>query len=168
MCGRYASHLPAAAIARRFRTTGPLPNIAPSWNVAPTQSAPVVRRHPETGERRLDLLTWGFLPHWAQDPKAAARRPINARAEAVATAPMWRDAFGRQRYLVPADAFYEWKARYEWKTRDGGKQPWATGRAGQERPLMPGPSRRGALGPPTQRGRDLVMAQACSNRRMHV
>ena len=86
MCGRYASHLPAAAVAHLFRTTGPIPNIAPSWNVAPTQSAPVVRRHPETGERRLDLLSWGFLPHWTTDPKAV-RRPINARAETVAAAP---------------------------------------------------------------------------------
>ena len=118
MCGRYASHLPSAAIARLFRTTGPLPNVAPSWNVAPTQPALVVRRHPETGERRMDLLTWGFLPHWTKDTKAA-RRPINARAETVATAPMWRDAFARRRCLVPADAFYEWRAV------EGGKQPYA-------------------------------------------
>ena len=34
MCGRYASFLPAAAIARLFRTVNPLPNVAPSWNVA--------------------------------------------------------------------------------------------------------------------------------------
>ena len=120
MCGRYASHLPAAAIARLFHTTGPVPNVAPSWNVAPTQSAPVVRRHPETGERRLDLLTWGFLPHWTKDAKA--RRPINARGETVATAPMWRDAIARRRCLVPADAFYEWQATA------GGKQPYAIAR----------------------------------------
>jgi hypothetical protein len=35
MCGRYASFLPAEAIARIFGTTNPLPNLAPSWNVAP-------------------------------------------------------------------------------------------------------------------------------------
>jgi len=121
MCGRYASHLPAAAIARLFRSSGPLPDIAPSWNVAPTQSAPVVRRHPETGERRLDLLSWGFLPHWTKDTKAA-RRPINARAETIATSPMWRDAFARRRCLVVANAFYEWAAA------PGGKQPYAVAR----------------------------------------
>ena len=121
MCGRYASHLPSAAIAALFRTSGPLPHIAPSWNVAPSQSAPVVRRHPESGERRLDLLTWGFLPHWTREAKDA-RRPINARAETVATAPMWRDAFARRRCLVPADAFYEWQAA------PSGKQPFAVAR----------------------------------------
>jgi putative SOS response-associated peptidase YedK len=39
MCGRYASFLPAEAIAQLFSTANPLPNVAPSWNVAPTQNA---------------------------------------------------------------------------------------------------------------------------------
>ena len=67
---------------------------------------PVVRRHPESGERHLDLLRWGLLPRWAKDPKGA-RQPINARAETVATSPMFREAYAKRRCLVPADAFYE-------------------------------------------------------------
>jgi putative SOS response-associated peptidase YedK len=63
MCGRYASFLPAEVLARLFGARNPLPNVAPSWNVAPTQNAMVVRRHPESGERHLDLLTWGLIPH---------------------------------------------------------------------------------------------------------
>ena len=81
MCGRYASFLPAEAIARIFGTVNPLPNLAPSWNVAPTQDAAVVRRHPETGVRYLDLLKWGLLPYW--EP-ARAQRPINPRSETAA------------------------------------------------------------------------------------
>jgi hypothetical protein len=46
MCGRYASFLPAEAIARIFGTVNPLPNLAPTWNMAPTMDAPVVRLHP--------------------------------------------------------------------------------------------------------------------------
>jgi putative SOS response-associated peptidase YedK len=99
----------------------PLPNVAPSWNVAPTQGALVVRRHPETGERRLDLLTWGLVPHWTKDLEAA-RKPINARAETVATSDMFRAALAERRCLVPAGAFYEWKAM------PGGKQPYAIAR----------------------------------------
>jgi hypothetical protein len=34
MCGRYASFLPAEAIARIFRTVNPLPNLAPSMAMA--------------------------------------------------------------------------------------------------------------------------------------
>jgi hypothetical protein len=48
ICGRYASFLPVEALAS-FGTVNLLPNLAPSWNVAPTQGAAVVRRHPDTG-----------------------------------------------------------------------------------------------------------------------
>ena len=122
MCGRFASTTPPASVARLFKTAGAVPNAAPSWNVAPSQPAMVVRRHPETGERRLDLLTWGLVPHWTKD-LAKARKPINARAETVATSPMFREAFHRRRCIVPADAFYEWQAQ-----DDGPKQPYAIAR----------------------------------------
>ena len=122
MCGRYAVFLPAEAIVAVFRTSGAVPNWAPTWNMAPTRDAPVVRLHPESGERRLDLLRWGLLPHWAKDPKTT-RQPINARGETVATTATFRDAFARRRCLVPADVFYEWQVL------DGAKAPWAIARA---------------------------------------
>ena len=108
MCGRYASFTPADRLHRLFRTVNPTPNLAPTWNMALTRDAPVVRLHPETHQRHLDLLRWGLVPHWARDPKAT-RQPINARAETLATSPMFRDALARRRCLVPADAFYEWQ-----------------------------------------------------------
>ena len=51
MCGRYASFLPAAAIARIFGTVNPLPNLAPSGERRAGERVAVVRRHPETGAR---------------------------------------------------------------------------------------------------------------------
>ena len=51
MCGRFASTTPPETVARRFKTAGPVPNAAPSWNIAPSQPAMVVRRHPETGRQ---------------------------------------------------------------------------------------------------------------------
>lgn len=122
MCGRYASFLPAEALRELFHTVNPTPNWEPTWNVAPTRTAPVVRLHPETRARHLDLLRWGLIPHWAKDPKSV-RQPFNARAETVATAPMFRDALVRRRCLVPADVFYEWQAT------ESGKLPFAITRA---------------------------------------
>ena len=88
----------------------PVPNFQPSWNIAPSQSAPVIRLNPETGQRRLDLLSWGLVPHWAKYLKAE-KKPINARSETVASSPMFRGAYVARRCLGQAGAFYEWRHR---------------------------------------------------------
>ena len=122
MCGRSASQLPPELLRRAFAVLGDIPNTPPSWNVAPTQAALVVRRHPETGERRLGALRWGLVPSFTKDLKAC-KRPINAKSETIATSGMFRGALAARRCVVPADAFYEWKAMPD------GKQPYAIARA---------------------------------------
>src|SRR5262249_44556825 len=85
------------------------PVLAPRYNIAPTQPIAVVRR---VGERRvLEPMQWGFVSRMPVEAKGAAARPINARAETIATTPLFRDAFARRRGIVPADGFYEWQPR---------------------------------------------------------
>ena len=84
----------------------PTPNFATSWNAAPTDSLPVVRYDARAGERSLDLLRWGLVPHWAKDMNVGFAN-INAKAEGIETRPAFRDAFQRRRCLVPVDSFYE-------------------------------------------------------------
>lgn len=122
MCGRYAAYRSVDEVRRIFATVNPPPNFSPTWNMAPTRLAPVVRRHPAEAARHLDLLSWGLVPHWSKDP-GAERKPINARSETAATSPLFRDAFARRRCIVPADAFYEWQAT------GGAKLPFAIARA---------------------------------------
>lgn len=114
MCGRYASYLPPDFIARLFGTVNPLPNLKPTWNLAPTNDAPVVRLA-SNGQRHLDVLKWGLVPYFTKDLKKA-RKPINARAETVATSGMFKTAFAKRRCLVPAPAYYEWRDDPEGKT----------------------------------------------------
>ena len=121
MCGRFASQLSAETVRSLFKTAGPPSNLAPSWNVAPSQDAMVIRRHPETGERRLDLLRWGLIPSWTKDLKAA-RKPVNAQSETARASGMFKAALATRRCLLPMDAFYEWQARPD------GKQPYAIAR----------------------------------------
>jgi putative SOS response-associated peptidase YedK len=118
MCGRYFQARASGDIARYFGTTNATPNLLPSFNTAPTQDGLVVRRHPATGARHLDVLRWGLVPRWSKDAAAGARM-INARGETVADKPAFRDAFRRRRCLVPMDGFYEWRSEGR------AKQPFA-------------------------------------------
>lgn len=59
------------------------------------------------GARELARLRWGLVPWWSKDTKIAGRC-IQARAETVARAPAFRDAFKSRRCLVMVDGFYEW------------------------------------------------------------
>ena len=83
----------------------------PSFNIPPTERIVGAREHvDDNGEitRTLDGYRWGLVPFFAKDPKVG-NRAFNARAETVATKPMFRRAFQKRRILIPADAFYEWK-----------------------------------------------------------
>ena len=116
MCGRYMITSAREAIKRVFDVPT-LFELAPRYNVAPTQDVPVVRL--EEGERELVMLRWGLIPSWAKDPEIG-NRMINARAETVAEKPSFRAAFRHRRCLVVAHGFYEWQKRPH-----GPKQPYS-------------------------------------------
>jgi putative SOS response-associated peptidase YedK len=114
MCGRYTLSTPAGRLAEEFRLDDAV-EIPPSYNVAPTQQVAAVLE--EEGKRRLEMLRWGLVPSWADDPEIGARM-INARSETAAEKPSFRSAFRRRRCLIAADGFYEWKRE------NGSKQPY--------------------------------------------
>ena len=58
----------------------------PRYNGAPGQQHLVIRQNPKTGERTPDQLWWGLIPRWCTDPYGG-RKPINAKAETVASLP---------------------------------------------------------------------------------
>jgi putative SOS response-associated peptidase YedK len=159
MCGRFSSTLSAEFIRRLFGIEGDLPNLGPSWNLAPSQDALVVRRHPENGSRRLDALKWGLVPHFTKDLKAA-RKPINARAETVATSGMFARAFAARRCIVPAGLFYEWRA-----VGGDAKQPYAIARA-DEAPLALGGIWEGWRSPDGEVWRTFAIITTAANREM--
>jgi putative SOS response-associated peptidase YedK len=105
MCGRIAQSEPSRYAERLQAIYEPPVAWRPSWNIGPT--APILGVREDGGSRRLAEFAWGLLPDWCDDVKAASRC-FNARAESVATKPMFRAAFRRRRLLVPVDGFYEW------------------------------------------------------------
>jgi putative SOS response-associated peptidase YedK len=44
----------------------------PRYNIAPTQSVPVIRLNPKEPVRQLSLMKWGLVPAWAKDVSGAA------------------------------------------------------------------------------------------------
>jgi putative SOS response-associated peptidase YedK len=122
MCGRYVRRSDKQRIAEHFRidpTT--LPDLEPSYNIAPQTFQPIVRLNRDTGDREIVMMRWGLVPFWAKDAKIGYST-INAKAETIATASAFREAFKSRRCLVPADVFYEWQ-KIDAKT----KQPFAIG-----------------------------------------
>jgi putative SOS response-associated peptidase YedK len=121
MCGRYTLTDPDPRLLRfRFGLMESAEiEQAPRYNVAPTDPVLAVRLNGE-GDREPGVLRWGLIPHHA-DPDSFDRLLINARAETVAEAPAFRDAFETHRCLIVADGFYEWRLE------ETGKKPvWIT------------------------------------------
>jgi putative SOS response-associated peptidase YedK len=105
MCGRIAQSEPSRFAQRLGALVDPEVDGQPRWNLAPTD--PILGVRELDGTRTLAPYRWGLLPGSSKDPRRAART-FNARAEAVATKPMYRGAFRQRRLLVPVDGFYEW------------------------------------------------------------
>ena len=111
MCGRVVQAKGPLEVALQCGIEVPqkqFANVPPRYNAAPSQELWVVRQNNDTGQRSLDLLKWGLIPHWCRTkPKPP---PINAKAETVHTLPTFRDAYARRRCIIPVDLFFEWKA----------------------------------------------------------
>ena len=58
MCGRHSIATAPEALRCLFRLPGPLVNLPPCHNRAPTQEAPVVRQREDGGEREPVMLRW--------------------------------------------------------------------------------------------------------------
>ena len=108
MCGRYRPSRRKQIVDEYFASVSGEQESSPRYNIAPTQSVPVIRQNPKEPVRELSLICWGLIPSWAKDSSVAVNM-INARSETVGTKPAFRDALKSSRCLIPADGFYEWE-----------------------------------------------------------
>lgn len=79
-----------------------------SYNVSPTQLAPVVLVR---GDKRvIERKMWGFLPATAKDTRSVFRyKTTVAKSVNVFDKPMWEEPIRMQRCIVPANGYYEWR-----------------------------------------------------------
>lgn len=128
LCGRFARFSPAHIFRMLFQLDEFL-ELAPQYNIAPGYEVYAIRgipihneqqqtRPPLNFQKEVTTLQWGLIPFWSKDP-SIGNKMINARAETVAEKPAFKEAFKKQRCLIPANGFYEWQ-----KLKDGSKQPY--------------------------------------------
>src|SRR5712671_4261866 len=117
MCGRFTRYYTWAEIHRLYRLTAPDSNFEHRYNICPTTEIDTVV--PAFEHQGLVPMRWGLVPSWWSKPLKEMRvATFNARAEAVARKPTFRDAFKRTRCLIPASGYYEWL------DTPNGKQPY--------------------------------------------
>lgn len=105
MCGRFTIAVDPIDIQEEFG----IPAMPVDWviryNVAPTQPVAVITN---ASEKKIEFYRWGLIPVWAKDASIGTRM-INARAETIMEKPSFKRPFQKQRCLILADGFYEWK-----------------------------------------------------------
>lgn len=121
MCGRIAQVFPEGSLERLLGSKGASVPRVERWNVAPGQGVMAVRRG-HRGQQEVCSPDWGFLASWEKIPELAKNRPINAKAETVASSRLFGSAFKSTRCLIPIRCWYEWKP-----VASGLKQPYAMG-----------------------------------------
>jgi putative SOS response-associated peptidase YedK len=121
MCGRFTLAGPDPSVLRARFPIGESIEIRRRFNVCPGDDVVAVTTDRE-GAPRGELLRWGLVPYWADDPRIGFKT-INARLETLETRATFRDA---RRCLIIADGFYEWQQL------PGRKQPFWVTRADEE------------------------------------
>ena len=115
MCNEYLRHKAYQDYVREWSQTRlPLrfppphmaPNLEPQASIKPTDQAPIFRVRDDGVE--LAMARWWFVPWWHKGKlKEFKLTTFNARCETIATSRTYRDAFAKQRCLIPADGWYE-------------------------------------------------------------
>ncbi len=104
MCGRFYLNKDKANIAKQFAVEESV-EAQTSYNITPSQDCIVVRLR--DNHKELAKLNWGLVPSWAKSDIKI--KPINAKAETIREKAYFRSAYKKQRCIIPASGFYEWK-----------------------------------------------------------
>lgn len=107
MCGRFARQATIDEIQQAFELDAIKTDLAPSYNIAPTQAVAAIVQSPK-GKRGLVELKWGLIPYWSKDPSIASKL-INARSESAFEKPSFKEPWRKRRCLILANGFYEWQ-----------------------------------------------------------
>ena len=130
MCGRFTILETADKLVEKFKAEVGDFDIPARYNVAPTESAPIVingkidKLTGASSGRKIEMCRWGLIPSWSKDMSGGARL-ITARGEELAEKASFRTPLAQRRCVVPVSGFYEWKQTGERRKKsDPPRQPY--------------------------------------------
>lgn len=114
MCGRFSLMARLDELTEELKLVDVPPFFEPKDQIPPGTGIAIMT---DARDRKLDFYYWGLIPSWAKDV-TIGRKTFNARSETILERPAFRNSFKRRRALIPATSYYEWR------TRNGVKEPF--------------------------------------------
>ena len=111
MCGRYVITNAVTKTKNMVKTAIKL-EYSSNYNAHPYQDLPVIKKY--TNGNTLESLKWGIVPTWAK--KKEFKPLINARIETINEKVSFKHLIKKNKCVVIADGFYEWKRSTNNKT----------------------------------------------------
>jgi putative SOS response-associated peptidase YedK len=112
MCGRFSIVKKAEDIEQRFSAKLDKSQYVINPNASPTQKLLVMTSN---NKEEIQFYHWGLMMPWAKELKEMSKL-FNLRSETLLEKPVFGNLLQKQRCLVIADAFYEWKKEDKLKT----------------------------------------------------
>ena len=112
MCGRYAVTKAVKKTKNVVQNNEGVEDID-NFNAYPTQQLPIIKKDDDA--LTLTNYHWGLVPKWSE--KMQDFRPLNnARLETLMEKRTFSGLVAKQRCVVPADGYYEWRKNDEGKS----------------------------------------------------
>ena len=111
MCGRYVITNAVTKTKNMVKTAIKLEDSS-NYNAHPYQDLPIIKKY--TNGNTLESLKWGIVPTWVK--KKEFKPLINARIETINEKVSFKYLIKKNKCVVIADGFYEWKRSRNHKT----------------------------------------------------
>jgi len=107
MCSRFENKETGLSIFSKIKQSYDIENLTTDRlkkiNIAPTDDIMVINKN--NAKLSLSIYSWGI-----KFPKSNIPIIFNSRFETITSKPFWSNLFEKNRCLIPATAFYEWKS----------------------------------------------------------
>ena len=118
MCGRFSQAYTWGEIYAFSQPltepVSPARNLQARYNIAATTTIDILVK--TDAGRELWKARWGLIPPWHKGTAKQIKPHINSRVEGIDTNSLFKRAYVKNRCIIPASGFYEWRGEEKNKT----------------------------------------------------